>query len=581
MTLRRGEGVSKELRQFRSLDESTQHVLAMDPKALGLWFSGGFDETCIDEGLAIVSITGPLEHHGMGWWFDSYDAIVARIELAFKDDEARAVVMCFDSPGGDASGVEEAHRKIRALQKQYDKPLVAYSNEGCYSAAYWLACAASDIWVPATGGVGSVGVIAAAVDCTEANKKHGVRIELVTTGKRKADGHPDRPLTDEILGVMQARVDQIGDVFFASVAKSREMKPDEVKALQAGVFLGDEAVEAGLADGVAGWDEFLDLVRQEYLGVDAPTDQPVGMGGKAPEAKASSARRTVSMKAKSVLSLTKSRDAARATLEAAKTPEERKAALSAFEAASEELAKMKYSKRTRTDEVEEDDGEDDDDKNKDSEDEESDEDDDDDDEPGKKDDDEDAEDEESEEEDAEEEEEKALASLTGKSARPQVSRLYKAAATLTGQRTVGAILGALEGIGPRLKNAEKNEARIEKLEKAQVRKDVIAMLDKAGTKVTPAMRASLLKQGLKDPEWLKGHLASLPKQARSFEDGASKPKTNADGSASVPDLDLGAMTKEEREMYEAGARAAGTTIEKFMASAKEVATKIAAGAPRH
>lgn len=173
----------------------------------------------------------------------------------------RAVVMCIDSPGGEAAGSSYAHRKIRRLRRKYGIPLYAYANETACSAAYAIACAADEIWLPDTGTVGSVGVIATLFDRTEQNKKTGLNIELVTSGERKADGHADRVLTDDIIGRMQERVDDLAQVFWSLVAIARETDVKSVADLQAGVFTGKKAVSIGLADGVATWDRFLETVK--------------------------------------------------------------------------------------------------------------------------------------------------------------------------------------------------------------------------------------------------------------------------------------------------------------------------------
>lgn len=559
-----------KLRKFRA-ERGSSGVLAMRAGALADEYGqakSGVDE---DDGIAIVHVTGPLEHH-FCWWFDSYEAIVMRTAEAMAEG-ARAVVMCFDSPGGDASGVEESHRKLRTMSEESGIPIFAYSNESCYSAAYWLAAAAKEIWVPPTGGVGSVGVIAAAVDCTAANAKAGVRVELITTGDRKADGHPDRPLTDEIIETLQARVDQIGKVFFASVAESRSMSSDAVRALQAGCFLGDDAVGAGLADGVAGWDEFLALVRNEVSGdpgIDTPTLGGVDHGGSGP---IGSARRNQAMKAKTKLSLTKAQNDARAAIEAAKTPEERKAALKALESATEMLAKMKYSKKT-VEESEEDDGEE-------SEEEESEESDDEP-PPSKKDkgdddegdDDDDAEEEET-DEDAEDEEAdedadegdskkmKSLKALAGKAGKPRVEELFRAACALTGETNVSRVIGALSGIKVKVDRADKLHADVSKLKSTQRRADVDAMLAKASRdgKVSPAATASLRAQGLKDPKWLKGHLAALPKNVRT-PDRAALPDTEA--SANVAKLSAESMSAEDRKVIDDARAGTGLSFDAFV-----------------
>jgi hypothetical protein len=64
-------------------------------------------------------------------------------------------------------------------------------------------------------------------------------------------------------------------------------------------------------------------------------------------------------------------------------------------------------------------------------------------------------------------------------------------------------------------------------------------------------------------------------------DDPTLPKQNADGSAAVPSLDLSAMSKEEREMYEISARAAGLSLEKYMEEAKKTAALMSQSAPKH
>ena len=235
------------------------------------------------DGVEIVTIHGPLDHHA-SWWWDSYDAILARVEGAmtgqfiaeqhkwrnsWKDDyqpldptPARAVILRIDSPGGDAAGATYAHRKLRKMRAQYDIPLYAYADEMACSAGYEIACAADEIWLPDTGVVGSIGVIATMFDRTGANEKAGVDVELVTSGEYKADGHADRPLTSDILGRTQQRVDELADVFFSVVAEARGTTPSAIAGLQAATFCGHVAVDVGVADGVAGWDRFLKTVTR-------------------------------------------------------------------------------------------------------------------------------------------------------------------------------------------------------------------------------------------------------------------------------------------------------------------------------
>lgn len=214
----------------------------------------------LEGGVAVVPVSGPLEHHPT-WCWDSYDDIGARVALALAADEVRALVLRIDSPGGVVAGSFELHRTIRRLRARHGKPVLAYADELAASAAYALACAADEIWLPDTGTVGSVGVILALLDTTEANRKAGVRVELVTSGQRKADTQPDRKLTSPIVRRAQDRVDYFAGIFVDLVAKARGLKRRDVSALEAGVYSGAAALEVGLADGVAGWSAFLARAR--------------------------------------------------------------------------------------------------------------------------------------------------------------------------------------------------------------------------------------------------------------------------------------------------------------------------------
>jgi ClpP class serine protease len=248
-------------RQFRATVRPGE-ILAIEPQAFefSYLYTGVQPNDRTDDNIAIVQINGPLEHHRTAWW-DSYESIVCRVECAMAGEgdvgPASAVVLCIDSPGGEAAGATWAHRKLKSLRKKYNVPLYAYANEMACSAAYELACAADEIWLPDTGTVGSIGVIATLFDRTEQNKKTGFNVELITSGAEKADNHADRVIDDGVRSRMQGRVDELATVFWRVVAKARGTSPDAIASLEAGVFIGHDAVAAGIADGVAGWDRML------------------------------------------------------------------------------------------------------------------------------------------------------------------------------------------------------------------------------------------------------------------------------------------------------------------------------------
>lgn len=222
-------------------------VLALEPRAFGELFD--VEEPCnpqMQGAIAVVPIRGPLMHHE-SWWFDSYDAIRARVGLALRSSPS-AIVLSLDTPGGLVSGAFETAVEIAAMCRAASVPLHAYVDGTAASAGYALAAVCETVTMPRTAIVGSVGVIASMVDMSEALAKDGVKVRLITSGARKADGDPTQPMTDEAIAAAQSQVDAMAAVFFEHVATHRGMSVDAVRAMQAAVYTGADAIEAGLAD---------------------------------------------------------------------------------------------------------------------------------------------------------------------------------------------------------------------------------------------------------------------------------------------------------------------------------------------
>jgi ClpP class serine protease len=215
-------------------------------------------ETCGT--TAVVTITGPIAHtvsDDCDW--DTYEAIKGRVGAALKSS-ATSVVLRINSPGGDALGCFEAAREIRAMASAARKPLYAYADGSIASAAYALASAATKIYAPPAGFVGSIGVMRALVDTTALDRAMGLNFVLVASGARKLDGNPHIAVSDSAIADTQSQVDSLAELFFALVSEMRGVPADHIRDLQAAMFHGEKAVSAKLADGVTTFNELLAMV---------------------------------------------------------------------------------------------------------------------------------------------------------------------------------------------------------------------------------------------------------------------------------------------------------------------------------
>lgn len=240
-------------------------VLAVDPMAFTMLFAEAPSRDTVDMGgVPVVTIRGPLEHHA-GMWCDNYDSILARASEALSGP-SRGVVLRIDSPGGFVSGCMETARAIRALADGSGKTLVAYVDGQACSAAYALACVAHTIVAPQSATLGSIGVLMARTDASEALASAGVRLHLIKSGARKGDGTAEVPVSADELAAIQDTVDTQAALFFDHVAAFRAgTTVESVTALQAGVLIGARAVAAGLADVVGTLDDALALARGERV----------------------------------------------------------------------------------------------------------------------------------------------------------------------------------------------------------------------------------------------------------------------------------------------------------------------------
>jgi signal peptide peptidase SppA len=232
-------------------------------------------------GVATIAVIGPLFRYAS--WFNawsgasSYDLLAIAVNTVLEDPAVRAILLEVDSPGGEANGCGEFADMI--YQARGAKPIVAYVSGLGASAAYWIASAADRIVVDPGAILGSIGVRMATVDTWMRDAASGVRkTEMVSKqSPRKAMAQAD----------IQALADGLGDVFVAAVARNRDVSPEQVLAEfgQGGVFIGQAAIDAGLADEIGTYEAVHAELEGESLGVSAvaglfiPTPLRVVRGG--------------------------------------------------------------------------------------------------------------------------------------------------------------------------------------------------------------------------------------------------------------------------------------------------------------
>ena len=142
-------------------------------------------------GIAHIAVHGTLfnkeaPYFVAGYGGTNYEEIQQEIAVASK--EARGIFLSIDSGGGHACGNDKVAKAIA----QCSKPVFAYTDGMCCSAAYAIASGASYIASSPDATVGSIGTILPLMDVSGLWQAMGIKPDYITNreGTLKTAGYP-------------------------------------------------------------------------------------------------------------------------------------------------------------------------------------------------------------------------------------------------------------------------------------------------------------------------------------------------------------------------------------------------------
>ncbi|TFL17653.1 S49 family peptidase [Jannaschia formosa] len=192
----------------------------------------------------------------------SHAGLSPLIERAFRKGRPKAVALQINSPGGSPVQSALIGGHIRRLADELDIPVHAFVEDVAASGGYWLAAAADDIHVDPSSITGSIGVISAGFGFHELIARYGIERRVHTAGEDKSLLDPFRPERDEDVTRLKAIQARIHDSFIEHVRTRRGDRLVTDRDLFTGdVFIGQEAVEAGLVDGIG---HLVPIMRARY-----------------------------------------------------------------------------------------------------------------------------------------------------------------------------------------------------------------------------------------------------------------------------------------------------------------------------
>lgn len=227
------------------------------------WYSS-YRPYNVVNGTLMIPVSGVLLNRfsfQVGRWATGYQYIERAFNRGMDDSEVVRIAFIVDSPGGEVAGNFELVEKVAA--RRGEKPIWAFASDHAYSAAYSLASAADVITMSRSGGVGSIGVVVAHMEFSDALKKMGVKVTFIFAGAHKVDGNPYEKLPDAVKDRIQERIDRIYGEFTGLVAANRGMDESAVRDTEALTFDASNALEVGLADRVGAIEEEMVIFSEE------------------------------------------------------------------------------------------------------------------------------------------------------------------------------------------------------------------------------------------------------------------------------------------------------------------------------
>jgi signal peptide peptidase SppA len=238
------------------------YFIRMIKKYLEQWRIPGFRNP--KPVVAVVRLSGVIaDRSGVGRSGISAANLVSVLESAFNLPHLKAVALSINSPGGSPVQSSLIGKRIRALAKEKEIPVIAFAEDVAASGGYWLACSADEIYADESSVIGSIGVISAGFGFQGAIKKLGVERRVHAAGKMKSTLDPFLPEKPEDVDRLMKLQQDVYKTFTNMVRERRKgkLKVAEKELFTGAFWTGRRALDLGLIDGLG---ELTEVMQERY-----------------------------------------------------------------------------------------------------------------------------------------------------------------------------------------------------------------------------------------------------------------------------------------------------------------------------
>lgn len=253
------------------------------------------------QNVAIIHIVGPVFKYTGMCGEPGYVAYGSYLSELINDPNIHAIVISYDCPGGQSSGLRTLANQIWTSSK----PIISFINDGyCCSGGYWLAAAAKHVVSSqSTDRIGSIGAYTVVQNYIKAAENNGIPLIEIYSTLSPEKNLSYREAIKGNVSLVEADLDELVTVFRTEMKLFRGDRLISDAPLLGADYNAVKALEVGLID--------------EIGTIDLAIQRAIELANKKPQSKSKLKTNKSNMEDENLLALANTETPDEATLEAA------------------------------------------------------------------------------------------------------------------------------------------------------------------------------------------------------------------------------------------------------------------------
>lgn len=211
--------------------------------------------------IAVIYAEGSIQYSG-----DDENSIMItpnnigeKIEKVLKIPNLKGIVLRVNSPGGSALASEMIYRSFQDIEV----PIYISMSEVAASGGYYISMIGDKVFANKGTITGSIGVVSMFPKVVN-SEKYGINSNVITNGKYTETYDSFASLENETKEKIKASMEETYKEFKSRVLENRKISSNSLEEYAQGkIWLGEEALNIKLIDGIASLDETIKILAKD------------------------------------------------------------------------------------------------------------------------------------------------------------------------------------------------------------------------------------------------------------------------------------------------------------------------------